>query len=183
MKKDYSVSMLKANIYGFIAPLPFIVILFGLNIYIWKWRNFLSQLFIDNFQNFILFMLLVFLGIPIRGFLVGLTWQLCGKNKSNTVKYSFNWKAMTLLVHCKEPIEVKAYRLGAVMPGMILGFFPAFIGIVTGNAVIFVFGLSGVFFAGTDILILWLIRNVKAGSLVEDHPKRAGCYVIDKKED
>ena len=68
------------------------------------------------------------------------------------------------------------------MPGIILGFLPAFIGIITGNAAIFVFGLSSVFFTGGDILILWLIRNVKTGSLVEDHPTRAGCYVIDNKE-
>lgn len=33
--------------------------------------------------------------------------------------------------------------------------------------------------AGGDWLILWLIRNVKAGSLVEDHPSKAGCYVLE----
>ena len=56
-------------------------------------------------------------------------------------------------------------------------------GIFTGNPFIFIFGLAFILAAGGDILILWLLRKVKAGSLVEDHPKRAGCYVIDKKED
>lgn len=183
MKKDISISIAKANFYALITPLPFILILFGVNIYIWKWRNFISQLFINNFQSFIIFMLLVFLGIPIRGFIVGRTWQLFGKNKSNTVRHRFSWKSMALLVNCKEPIEVNKYRLGIAMPGIILGFLPAVIGILTGNAVIFVFGLFGVYFAGGDILTLWLIRNVKAGYLVEDHPTRLGCYVTDTKED
>ena len=28
-------------------------------------------------------------------------------------------------------------------------------------------------------LILWLIRHLKRGTLVEDHPTRAGCYAIE----
>jgi hypothetical protein len=33
--------------------------------------------------------------------------------------------------------------------------------------------------AGRDWLILWLIRHVKAGMLVEDHRTNAGCYVLE----
>jgi hypothetical protein len=32
---------------------------------------------------------------------------------------------------------------------------------------------------GGDWLILWLIRHVKAGMLVEDYPIHAGCYVLE----
>ena len=35
------------------------------------------------------------------------------------------------------------------------------------------------FTAGGDIVVLWLIRDVGAGKLVQDHPTRAGCRVLD----
>jgi hypothetical protein len=43
---------------------------------------------------------------------------------------------------------------------------------------LFWFSLIHTAAAGGDWLILWLIRGVKAGSLVEDHPSNAGCYVL-----
>lgn len=180
MKKDFSVSMVKANLYAVIAALPFIVILVGLDIYLWKWRNYFGELFSLEPQYFSLFMLAIFVGVIIHELIHGITWQLFSNNKSNAIRYGIDLKTMSPYAHCKEPMEIKAYRLGAVMPAIILGFLPAFIGIITGNAVIFILGLVFILAAGGDILILWLIRNVKAGSLVEDHPKKAGCYVIEK---
>ncbi|MGB6295963.1 MAG: DUF3267 domain-containing protein [Rivularia sp. (in: cyanobacteria)] len=179
MKKDLSVSMVKANLYAIIAVLPFILILVGLHIYVWKGRNFFGELFSSEPQYFSLFMLAIFVGIVIHELIHGITWQFFSKKKSNAIRYGIDWKTMSPYAHCKEPMEIKAYRLGVVMPAIILGFLPAIIGILTGNAFIFIFGLAFILAAGGDILILWLIRNVKAGSLVEDHPKRAGCYVID----
>ncbi|MBV6621903.1 MAG: DUF3267 domain-containing protein [Rivularia sp. (in: Bacteria)] len=182
MKKDYSVSMVEANIYAIFAALPFIVILIGLDIYIWKSPNYFSELFALEPQYFSLFMLAIFIGVIIHELIHGITWQFFSNKKSNAIRYGINWKTMSPYAHCKEPMGIKAYRLGAVMPAIILGFLPAIIGILTGNTFIFIFGLAFILAAGGDILILWLIRNVKAGSLVEDHPKRAGCYVIDKNE-
>lgn len=179
MKKDFSVSMLEANIYAVIAALPFIVVLVGLDIYVWKWRNYFRELFALEPQYFSLFMLAIFIGIVIHELIHGLTWQFFSKKKSNAIRYGIDWKTMSPYAHCKEPMEIKAYRLGVVMPAIILGFLPSIIGILTGNPLIFIFGLVFILAAGGDILILWLIRNVTDGSLVEDHPKRAGCYVID----
>lgn len=182
MKKDFSISAAKANVYGFIVVLPFIVILIGLYIYIWKGRNFISELFRLEPKYFGLFMLAIFLGVIIHELIHGLTWQLFGQKKSNAIRYRIDKKTMSPYAHCKEPIEAKAYKLGIAMPGIILGFLPAAIGIFTGNAVIFVFGLFGVLAASVDILTLWVLRKVKSASLVEDHPTRVGCYVINKNE-
>ena len=76
-------------------------------------------------------------------------------------------------------MEVTAYRLGTMMPGLLLGVFPYLLGIMTGNVWITFFGLFLTLAASGDALILWLIRNVKPGRLVEDHPTGAGCYVIE----
>jgi hypothetical protein len=73
---------------------------------------------------------------------------------------------------------VNPYRWGAVMPGIITGFLPALVGLLTGSPAVFLIGLFFVFAAGGDLLILWLIRKVEKSALVEDHPTRAGCYVL-----
>ena len=39
---------------------------------------------------------------------------------------------------------------------------------------ILTFGLFFILAAGGDILILWLLRNVKSSSFVQDHPTRVG---------
>jgi hypothetical protein len=51
--------------------------------------------------------------------------------------------------------------------------------LVLGNGNLFWFGLVHTAAAGGDWLILWLIRKLKAGRLVEDHPTNAGCYVLE----
>jgi len=35
-----------------------------------------------------------------------------------------------------------------------------------------------IFAAGGDLLVLWVIRNVDARAMVQDHPSRAGCLVV-----
>jgi hypothetical protein len=86
---------------------------------------------------------------------------------------------ITPYTHCKEPMEIGAYKLGVSMPGLLLGVLPAIFGILTSNGLILTFGLIFVLAVGGDILILWLLRKVRAGVLVKDHPTRIGCYVIN----
>ncbi|MEL6462593.1 MAG: hypothetical protein AAFQ91_30945, partial [Cyanobacteria bacterium J06621_15] len=87
MKKDLSVLDIEANVYPQIITLPFIGILVGLNIYIWKEQNFLNELSIFISTNFIIFILILFLAYIIHVLIQGLTWQLFANNKSNTIRY------------------------------------------------------------------------------------------------
>ena len=64
-------------------------------------------------------------------------------------------------------------------PGLFLAFSHTFSASCLGDGNLFWFSLVHTAAAGGDWLILWLIRNVKAGSQVEDHPTNAGCYVIE----
>ncbi len=86
MKKDFSVSMVKANLYAVIAALPFIVILLGLDIYIWKGRNLISELFSLEPQYFSLFILSIFIGIIIHELIHGITWQFFSKKNRTYAK-------------------------------------------------------------------------------------------------
>jgi hypothetical protein len=42
------------------------------------------------------------------------------------------------------------------------------------------FGLLYTTAAGGDFLVLWILRNIKPNTLVEDHPTNAGCYIIEQ---
>jgi hypothetical protein len=76
-------------------------------------------------------------------------------------------------------MKVQAYRLGGVMPLLVLGILPSLIGIGIGNGWFMFFGFLFTIGAGGDMLVLWLIRGVRSGQLVEDHPTQAGCYLIE----
>ncbi|HIK11255.1 MAG TPA: DUF3267 domain-containing protein [Oscillatoriaceae cyanobacterium M33_DOE_052] len=178
MKKDVSVSMVKANLYALIAALPPTVILLGCYTFMWGWHRFFMG--ISYFLSQPLLSLIgLFAGIVAHELIHGLTWKFFGNKPSSAIKYRIDWKTLTPYTHCKEPIEIGAYKLGAAMPGVILGVLPAIFGILTSNGSILTFGLIFTLAAGGDILILWLLRQVKAGALVEDHPTRVGCYVIN----
>jgi hypothetical protein len=88
---------------------------------------------------------------------------------------------MTPYCHCKVPLKVWSYRIGAAMPGIILGLVPMGIGLLTGSIGFMLFGILFTIAAGGDALILWLIRNVKKHEMVQDHPDKVGCYVIEHK--
>ncbi|MDB9528969.1 DUF3267 domain-containing protein [Oscillatoria sp. CS-180] len=178
MKKDVSVSMSQGNVYATIAALPPIIILSGIYIWIWGWQ----QLFIGitTFLRYPFLTLIgIFVGVILHELIHGLAWKFFGNKPSNVIKYGVAWKVLTPYAHCQETIDVGAYKLGVVMPGVLLGLVPALLGILTSNSLLLTFGLFFTLAAGGDILILWLLRNVEAGVLVEDHPTRMGCYVIN----
>ncbi len=43
---------------------------------------------------------------------------------------------------------------------------------------LFWFGLVFTWVASGDAMILWMIRGVSPDTVVEDHPERAGCWVV-----
>ncbi|BAY87141.1 hypothetical protein NIES267_66590 [Calothrix parasitica NIES-267] len=185
MKKDISMSILDARLYAPITALPFIVILIGLYIYIWKLPNVFVEIRNSIFQNFLIFILAVFIGHISYALIKGITWELFGSNKEKAIRYGIrktNIGTTSFHAYYEKTMEIKAYKLGIAIPGIIVGIIPASLGIIIGNIFIFSIGLFSIFTAGEDILVMWLLRNVEADSLVEDHPKRVGCYVIDKNE-
>jgi hypothetical protein len=121
----------------------------------------------------------VLLGIVIHELIHGISWMLFGHKHLSEIKFGFQWKTFTPYAHLKEPVEVNAYRLGAFLPGFILGILTYILSLILGDGNLFWFSLFHTSAAGGDWLILWLIRNVKAGMQVEDHPTNAGCYVLE----
>ncbi len=118
-------------------------------------------------------------GIVLHELIHGLAWMYFGEKPRSAITYGFKLKTLTPYAHCDEPMDVHAYRLGAAMPGLLLGLVPWLAGVATGNGSVLIFGFIFTLAALGDAMILWLIRGVAPGSLVLDHPTEAGCYVID----
>ena len=179
IKKDLSVSMVAANLYSMAFAVPLAALFTVLHFGLWG-KNALTPAREEIAQQLTLFATLVLLGIFLHELIHGVAWAYFGKKSLKTIHYGINWKVLSPYAHCREPLPVWVYRLGAVLPGIILGFIPALIGILTGNGWIFLYGLIFTVAAGGDLVVLWLLRHQESHEWVLDHESRAGCHLIDR---
>jgi hypothetical protein len=178
-KKDLSISLAASNLYSIpLIIIPFII--FGVPYYlIWGEENLRANR-IDAISLAVI--IIVFIcGAVIHELIHGVYWVKLGRKDWSTIKFGFNLKTLTPFVHCLEPINARAYRLGTAAPGFILGIMPSILSIILGNVWIFWFGMLFTIAAGGDFLILWTLRKVGSYTLVEDHPARAGCFIYENK--
>jgi hypothetical protein len=173
---DYSISMLRANLAAILIMVPVAVLQFGLYFSLYGTQK---MEFTFSLGNLLLLAALLIVSSGVHELLHGLTWMIFGKQPFSAVKFAVNWKTMTPYAHLKEPLEVNAYRLGGLMPGLLLGICPFLLSLVLGNGALFWFGFLQTSAASGDWLSLWLIRRVPGGTLVADHPTRVGCTLVE----
>lgn len=176
-KEDLSIPLDKANVYSLGISLPLAVLLTLAYLMVWetdRLREGLNALF----GNFFIFLAVFAVGIVLHELIHGLTWMIAGHKPLSAIKFGFQARTFTPYAHCTEPMKVNAYRLGAAMPGILLGLLPALTGILNGNGWLFGFGILFTVAAGGDFAILWLLQDVESDKLVEDHPTQAGCYIL-----
>jgi hypothetical protein len=175
-KHDFSISMLHANVAAILIMIPTAILQFSLFHALHGAKN---MDFTIRLQDLVLFLVFLVVSIVVHEFIHGLTWVVFGSKTFAAVKFDMQWKTLTPYAHLKEPIEVNLYRLGGFMPGFILGILFFIASIILGNSYLLWFSIIQTAAASGDWLILWILRNVKSGTLVEDHPSRAGCYVYE----
>lgn len=179
VKSDLSISMVRANLLAIYFILP-VMVLAAIYIVFWDFNNTLTILASYKSKANILWIIAAFFaGIVVHELIHAIAWTYLADKKNGQIKFGINWKTLTPYVHCNEPMNITAYRWGAAAPGIILGFIPYLIGLFFGNPVIAIYGLFFCFSASGDALILWILRKVDKGKMVEDHPTNAGCYVIE----
>jgi len=182
IKKDLSVSMARANLYSVFFAIPAAAILVAVYLIFWDTAGLIHARFLI-YKYFYLSIVILIFSILLHELIHGLTWIWFGKKAVHTIYYGFNLKALSPYAHCREPLNIQAYRWGAAVPGLILGIVPALLGIITGNGIIMLFGLLFTVAAGGDAIILWSLRKENARELVLDHPTRAGCIIIESSPD
>ena len=171
--RDLSISMARANGIVVFLSIPIAVLQF----LIFSMAHGMEKL--ETTWGFIILIAVVILGVVVHELIHGIAWVIFGHKPFSAIKFGFQWKTITPYAHLKEPVEVNAYRIGGFMPGFVLGILPYILSLLFGDGNLFWFSLVHTAAAGGDWLILWLLRNVKSGMQVEDHPTNAGCFVIE----
>lgn len=175
--KDLSISFARANLQSIVIMFPIFFVLIIPYALLWGWLA-VVQIFAVIKNKLLLSLVIFFAGTVLHELIHGFSWKIFGSLPFTTIKFGFNWKWLTPFAHCKQPMEIKPYRFGAALPGVILGLIPACAGMLSNHKALMAFGLFFTIAASGDWMILWLIRKVKSGELIFDHPSRAGCFVL-----
>ena len=171
----------KTELLGLFYPLPFVAIIVLMYYLVWGESSFISpyiyfKSFFGNMSSIILLAVII-VGIIVHEFIHGFTWAQFATEGLKSMKYGVIWKYLTPYCHCKEPLLVKHYITGGIMPAIILGFIPSIIAIIIGGYGLLLFGIFFTFAAGGDFIIVSMLLKQPASNLVQDHPTKVGCYV------
>lgn len=178
-----TIDLVKANLFGIFLIIP-IIIVYGIPFY-FIWGNNVNILEMSmkilDIGSLRILLIMVF-GIIIHEVIHGLTWAKFAKNGFKSIKFGILWKMITPYCHCKEPLKVKHYIIGALTPGIILGIIPAIISLFIGNIGVMIFSVFFTMAAAGDIMVVNLLKNEDKDNFVQDHPSEAGCYIYRKIE-
>jgi hypothetical protein len=117
------------------------------------------------------------IGVALHELIHGVCFSIFSGKPLSFIKYGFDKKTFTPYAHCKAPIPTSAYKIGALMPAIILGIAPYIAALFTGNIYLFLFGTFFTTAAYGDFIVFWIIKDINNNALVEDHPSRAGCFI------
>ncbi|MEN5054007.1 DUF3267 domain-containing protein [Sphingobacterium kitahiroshimense] len=183
IKEIRTIDLAKANIFSLLLFIP-IILVYGLPFYlIWGELDFIG-VFVESFKENPLFSIAIVIvllaGIVVHELIHGATFALFAKHGFKSIKFGILLKMLTPYCHCKEPLRVKEYIVGAIMPAIILGLLPGIIAIFTGNVFLLIFAIFFTGAAAGDFMIINLIRKEDKDTMVLDHPSEAGCFIFKK---
>lgn len=187
-KEQLTIDLVKANVFAILLMIP-TVLIFGLPYFLIWGLGFnlsdirsLTKILSPELMGFGL--LLVFtLGIVLHELIHGIVWSQFTSDGFKSIRFGVLWKMLTPYCHCKEPLKVKEYMIGALMPAIILGFIPGIIAIIIGNFGLLIFGIIFTTAAGGDFMIINLLKNEDKDDYVQDHPSEAGCFIYRKRQE
>lgn len=189
-KDKLTIDIVWANIFGILILIP-IAIIYGTPYYLLWSNDFLISNIKESMSvispNYIFIgtlklLLIMILGIIIHELIHGIVWAMYSKSGFKSIKFGLMIKMLTPYCHCKEPLQVGHYILGAIMPAIVLGLIPAIVSILIGNFGVLIFGVFFTMAACGDFLVINLLKKENLNSLVQDHPSEAGCYIYRKKK-
>ena len=177
--RDCSVSMLTANLLVLISAGPIAAALGWA--YSLRWGAPSLARGVWTLLDPKVFLATVIPGILAHELIHAIAWALAARRPLGAIRIGIRWRAVSPYAHPKQPMLVGPYRVGALMPAVCLGFIPAGLAILLGRPLLMAWSLVFVLAAGGDFVVLWLIRRVPADKLVQDHPTRAGCHVLESR--
>ncbi|MGE5456902.1 MAG: DUF3267 domain-containing protein [Methanococcaceae archaeon] len=187
-KEKLSINLLWANLSGILISFP-VFLAMGLPFYL-IWRDDFTISSLKKMMNGIspdiipvyamLFFLLLITGIILHELIHGIIWSVFAEGGFKSIKFGVVWKLLTPYCHCKQPLKVRHYLFGALMPALALGIVPGIISIIIGNLLMLIFGIIFTIASAGDFIIINLLMKENMDDLVEDHPSETGCYIYRK---
>jgi hypothetical protein len=130
-------------------------------------------------ESYLLGVVAFFVLIVAHELVHALGWIVFGPVSPSQIKFGFALRTLTPYAHAQVPMRARGYRIGAALPLFVTGLLPVIAGTLTGAAWLTVAGAMLVSGAVGDLLVLWVIREVPDDARVVDHPRNAGCYVVE----
>jgi hypothetical protein len=173
--EDLSISLAQANVRTLAISLPLAGLMLAAYLALAPQRPGMMGM---SLGGGLLFLVMMIAGIVVHEAIHGLSWAALGRLPLKRIRFGFHAATLTPYAHALDPMSARAYRLGALMPALVLGVVPFAVGTALGSLVIALYGMVFVFAAGGDLLVLWLLRGVDPRARVLDHPSRAGCIIL-----
>ena len=175
--RDLSLSMRQVNLMAIpVALIPALAIIL-LYAAVHGWSGFAATVSILRQPGTSLSILVG--GIILHELLHGAAWAYYGQRSLSAITFGVHWATLTPYAHCREALTVEAYRIGALVPAIVLGLVPSLLAVFGGVPWLLFPGVLFSAAAGGDLLIIWLLRKERGSAMVLDHPDRAGCIVYD----
>ena len=185
--------LIKANLYGLFSIIPILIIYLIPYYFIWQdsinKKNlkdlliyYKDNVYLNPFLVGFIVLIALTIGIILHELIHGITWAKYTKNGFKSIRFGVLWKFLTPYCHCKEPLLVKHYIIGGIMPAIVLGLFPTLLSFITGNVFLLIFGIFFTMAAFGDFMIIFLLLRENKNSLVLDHPSEVGCYIYREHE-
>lgn len=183
-ERKETINIVIANIVSVGILLVSAIVLYGVFFLFYDYRDWLNADTLDSIMDrfvpyYLKFMIILVVGIIVHELIHGLTWGLCAKSGFKSISFGVMWKMLTPYCHCSEPLKVPHYAIGALMPLIALGLFPALVAICLKSlfwltmAIIFIAAAAG------DIMVVWKLRKENRDNMILDHPSEAGYLVYE----
>lgn len=178
IERDLSLAPTQAHIATLPAALPglLMIFLFGA-IHGWSEMSLgLRELFEPAF-----FFPALILGVVAHELIHGATWAAFAPEGWKNIKFGFNLKALMPYANCKAPLRARHYRLGGLMPGLLLGVLPFIFCLILKFPVVAMFGAFFTLVAAGDFWVLYSLRRESPAAIILDHPPEwdAWCCVSE----
>jgi hypothetical protein len=115
--------------------------------------------------------------LVVHELLHALAWMVAGGFRWEQIAFGFDRASLSPYTHIAIPMTARAYRIGAMTPGLLTGALPTLAAWVLGSGALSLIGAFMSIGAVGDLIVLWVIRRVPGDTLVLDHPTNAGCWV------
>ncbi|MDR1672948.1 MAG: DUF3267 domain-containing protein [Bacteroidales bacterium] len=186
---EYTLAGWKASLLGFLFIFPVVVLYVFPYLIIWyrdtEIANLLPAVVKRNRTAFVavieakwLCAMLLAMSIVLHELIHGVCMAIGASKGWKSVSFGFNMKSLTPYAHCKEPLTPATYRTSLLMPALLLGEIPVFVGWCTGNALWLLYGILMLWAAGGDCIILFMSRKIKSNVTIQDHPDKIGFIAV-----